>query len=144
MALYRLETKIINRQNRGRSVIPSAAYRSGSILHKAAYRSANILEHALARLTFNYKARAQEVVHTEILAPENGPSWLQTPAEMKDDMSHQRDMTGPSWKRGENADLKLLSSSRSFFFPTFSPNLFFSSFSVFFAGGFSSGLRSLG
>jgi hypothetical protein len=47
-------------------------------------------------------------------------------------------------KRGENADLKLLSSSRSVFFPTFSSNLFFSSFSVFFAGGFSSGLRSLG
>jgi hypothetical protein len=40
--------------------------------------------------------------------------------------------------------LKLLSSSRSVFFPTFSSNLFFSSFSVFFAGGFSSGLRSLG
>jgi hypothetical protein len=36
----------------------------------------------------------------------------------------------------------MLSSSRSVFFPTFSPNLFFSSFSVFFAGGFSSGLRS--
>jgi hypothetical protein len=29
-------------------------------------------------------------------------------------------------------------------FPTFSPNLFFSSLSVFFAGGFSSGLQSLG
>jgi len=40
--------------------------------------------------------------------------------------------------------LKLLSSSGSVFFPTFSPNLFFSSFSVFFGGGFSSGLRSLG
>jgi hypothetical protein len=38
--------------------------------------------------------------------------------------------------------LKLLSSSRSVFFPTFNPNLFFSSFSVFFAGAFSSGLRS--
>jgi hypothetical protein len=40
--------------------------------------------------------------------------------------------------------LKLLSSSGSVFFPTFSPNLFFSSFSIFFGGGFSSGLRSLG
>jgi hypothetical protein len=38
--------------------------------------------------------------------------------------------------------LKLLSSSGSVFFPTFHKNLFFSSFSVFFAGGFSSGLRS--
>jgi hypothetical protein len=38
----------------------------------------------------------------------------------------------------------LLSSSRSVFFPTFQQKLFFSSFSVFFAGGFSSGLRSLG
>jgi hypothetical protein len=40
--------------------------------------------------------------------------------------------------------LKLLSSSGSVFFPTFQQELFFSSFSVFFAGGFSSGLRSLG
>jgi hypothetical protein len=40
--------------------------------------------------------------------------------------------------------LKLLSSSRSVFFPRFKQSLFFSSFSVFFAGGFSSGLRSLG
>jgi len=40
--------------------------------------------------------------------------------------------------------LKLLFSYCSVFFPTFSPNLFFSSFSVFFAGGFSSGLRSFG
>jgi hypothetical protein len=40
--------------------------------------------------------------------------------------------------------LKLLSSSCSVFFPTFNRSLFFSSFSVLFAGGFSSGLRSLG
>jgi hypothetical protein len=40
--------------------------------------------------------------------------------------------------------LKLLSSSGSVFFPTFNRSLFFSSFSVFFGGGFSSGLRSLG
>jgi ATP-dependent exoDNAse (exonuclease V) alpha subunit len=104
MALYRLETKIINRQNRGRSVIPSAAYRSGSILHKAAYRSGNILEHALARLTFNYKARAQEVVHTEILAPEHGPSWLKTPAEAEGDMSHQRDMRERLWNTIETVE----------------------------------------
>jgi hypothetical protein len=37
----------------------------------------------------------------------------------------------------------MLSSSRSVFFPTFSPKVFFSSFSVFFSDGFSSGLRSL-
>jgi ATP-dependent exoDNAse (exonuclease V) alpha subunit len=104
MALYRLETKIINRQNRGRSVIPSAAYRSGSILHKAAYRSANILEHAVARLTFNYQARAQEVVHTEILAPENGPSWLQTQAETSADMSIQRDMRERLWNTIETVE----------------------------------------
>jgi ATP-dependent exoDNAse (exonuclease V) alpha subunit len=104
MALYRLETKIINRQNRGRSVIPSAAYRSGSILHKAAYRSANILEHAVAKLTFNYQARAQEVVHTEILAPENGPSWLQTQAETSADMSLQRDMRERLWNTIETVE----------------------------------------
>jgi len=40
--------------------------------------------------------------------------------------------------------LKLLSSSASVFFPKFNPEIFFSSFFVFFAGGFSSGLRSLG
>lgn len=104
MALYRLETKIISRQNRGRSVIPSAAYRSGSVLHKASYQSANILERTLARFTFNYKARSQEVVHTEILAPENGPSWLQTSAETKDDMSHQRDMRERLWNTIETVE----------------------------------------
>jgi hypothetical protein len=36
----------------------------------------------------------------------------------------------------------LLFSSCSVFFPTFHQNLFFSSFSVFFASGFSSSLRS--
>ena len=40
--------------------------------------------------------------------------------------------------------MKLLSSSGSVFFPRFKQSPFFSSFSVFFAGGFSSGLRSLG
>jgi hypothetical protein len=38
----------------------------------------------------------------------------------------------------------LLSSSGSVFFPTFNRSLFFSSFSVFFGGGFSSALRSFG
>jgi ATP-dependent exoDNAse (exonuclease V) alpha subunit len=104
MALYRLETKIINRQNRGRSVIPSAAYRSGSILHKAAYRSGNILQDTLEKFTFNYKARAQEVVHTEILAPENGPSWLKTQPETPADMSLQRDMRERLWNTIETVE----------------------------------------
>jgi ATP-dependent exoDNAse (exonuclease V) alpha subunit len=104
MAIYRLETKIINRRNRGRSVIPSAAYRSGSVLHKAAYRSGNILEDALAKLTFNYQARAQEVVHTEILAPENGPQWLQTPPESANDLALQREMRERLWNTIEKVE----------------------------------------
>jgi hypothetical protein len=79
MAIYRLETKIISRANRGRSVIPSAAYRSGNILHSVAYRSGNQLHDEKAQ-TFNYRARAQEVVHSEILAPKDGPLWLQNHA----------------------------------------------------------------
>jgi hypothetical protein len=77
MALYRLEAKIISRQNGGRSVIASAAYRSGNVLHSAAYRSGNQLTDKQTRTTFNYRARAQEVVHSEILAPKDGPFWLQ-------------------------------------------------------------------
>jgi ATP-dependent exoDNAse (exonuclease V) alpha subunit len=77
MAIYRLEAKIISRQG-GRSVIASAAYRSGNVLHSAAYRSGNQLTDKQTRNVFNYRARAQEVVHSEIMCPANGPFWLQT------------------------------------------------------------------
>jgi len=98
MALYRLEAKIISRGNRGRSVVRSAAYRSGSMLHKAAYRSGEKLRDERAQDTFNYRSRAQEVVHTEILAPKNGPSWLRAePPETKEDMHRQRPMRERLW-----------------------------------------------
>ena len=98
MALYRLEAKIISRGNSGRSVIRAAAYRSGSMLNKAAYRSGTQLRDERAEDTFNYKPRAQEVVHSEILAPKNGPTWLQAePPNSKEDMHKQRAMRERLW-----------------------------------------------
>jgi len=98
MAIYRLEAKIISRGKSGRSVIRAAAYRSGSMLNKAAYRSGNQLRDERAQDTFNYRPRAQEVVHTEILAPKDGPSWLQAePPKTKEDMHRQRAMRERLW-----------------------------------------------
>jgi hypothetical protein len=87
MALYRLETKIINRQNRGRSVVPSAAYRSGENLKRgpqagksletAAYRSGSDLQDDRTKGKANYGPRAQEVVYSEIMCRKDGPTWLQ-------------------------------------------------------------------
>jgi len=105
MALYRLETKIISRGNKGRSVIASAAYRSGNVLHSAAYRSGNELLDQQAKTTFNYQARAQEVVHSEILAPKDGPAWLQshTP-EGKVDYHRQRATRERLWNTIERVE----------------------------------------
>jgi ATP-dependent exoDNAse (exonuclease V) alpha subunit len=98
MAIYRLEAKIISRGSGGRSVIRAAAYRSGSMLHKAAYRSGDKLRDERAQDTFNYRPRAQEVLHTEIIAPKNGPTWLQAePPKSKEDMHRQRPMRERLW-----------------------------------------------
>jgi MobA/MobL family len=102
MALYRLEAKIISRGRKGTSVIRAAAYRSGSMLHKAAYRSGNELRDERAQDTFNYRPRAQEVLHTEIMAPENGPTWLRAePPKTREEMHRQRPMRERLWNNIE-------------------------------------------
>lgn len=104
MALYRLEAKIISRQG-GRSVVASAAYRSGNVLHSAAYRSGNQLTDKQTRTTFNYRARAQEVVHSEILAPKDGPFWLQNhSSDGKVDYHRQQAMRQRLWNTIEQVE----------------------------------------
>ncbi len=64
MAIYHLSAKIVSR-GRGQSVVASAAYRSGGALHDERYA-----------LTHDYTRKAG-VTHTEILAPEEAPAWVQ-------------------------------------------------------------------
>ena len=63
MAIYHLSAKIVTRSS-GRTAVAAAAYRAGASLHDEG-----------SGLTFDY-TRKQGVEHTEILAPENGPSWV--------------------------------------------------------------------
>ncbi|MEM7147488.1 MAG: MobA/MobL family protein [Verrucomicrobiota bacterium] len=75
MAIYRLEAKIIGRRAKDKAgkVIPG---KQVSMLAKAAYRSGEKLKDEARDKSFNYTARSQEVVHTEILAPEGAPDWM--------------------------------------------------------------------
>ena len=105
MALYRLEAKIVKRKNWTRSVVASAAYRSGNSLHSAAYRSGNELTDERGKTTFNYRARTQEVVYSEIMAPANGPAWLQSPPPKgKEDMAKQRALRERLWNTIEKVE----------------------------------------
>jgi ATP-dependent exoDNAse (exonuclease V) alpha subunit len=72
---YRLETKIVGRKAKDKTgkEIPG---KQVSIIAKAAYRSGQMLKDEGAERTFNYRSRAQEVVYSEILSPEDGPEWL--------------------------------------------------------------------
>jgi Ti-type conjugative transfer relaxase TraA len=63
VAIYHLSAKIVSRA-KGQSVAAAAAYRSAENLH----------DQRLGQ-TFDY-TRKGGVEHTEILAPENGPSWV--------------------------------------------------------------------
>ena len=70
---YRLETKIIGRRVKG-------VDKSVSMVAKAAYRSGQSLHDKRADKTFNYRPRAQEVVYSEIMSPQNVPVWLKEPS----------------------------------------------------------------
>ncbi len=63
MAIYRLNTQPISR-SQGRSVVACAAYRSGEKLEDLRYEK-----------THDY-TKKQDVVHKEILLPENAPEWM--------------------------------------------------------------------
>jgi ATP-dependent exoDNAse (exonuclease V) alpha subunit len=105
MALYRLEAKIVSRKNGSRSVIASAAYRSGNVLHSAAYRSGNQLTDERGKTTFNYRARTQEVAHSEIMAPQNAASWMQSsPPKGKEDLAKQRALRERLWNTIEQVE----------------------------------------
>lgn len=63
MAIYRLNTQPISR-SQGRSVVACAAYRAGEKLEDLRYEK-----------THDY-TKKQDVVHKEILLPENAPEWM--------------------------------------------------------------------
>jgi len=63
MALYHLHAKTFSRAS-GQSAVASASYRSGQKLHD--YRIGQ---------TFDYQNK-QGIIHTQIIAPDNSPSWV--------------------------------------------------------------------
>src|SRR5262245_10975626 len=65
MAIFRLRVNIVSR-SRGQSIIASAAYRAGEKLHDP------------NRLRDHDYTRKTGVEHTQIMAPENAPAWVQT------------------------------------------------------------------
>ena len=75
MAIYRLETRILGRRVKDKAghTVPN---REVSIVAKAAYRAGQKLKDERVDRTFNYRSRSQEVVHAEVLTPENSPDWL--------------------------------------------------------------------
>ena len=77
MAIPVFRMSVISRGG-GRSAVASAAYGSGSKLTSAvasaAYRSGEILHDERAGQTFNY-ARKEDIIHTEIISPDNVPDW---------------------------------------------------------------------
>ena len=63
MALYRMEAKIIGRSD-GRSATGAAAYRAGIVM-----------KDERTGLVHDY-SRKQGILHTEIMTPDNAPSWM--------------------------------------------------------------------
>lgn len=97
MAIYRLETKIIGRQAKDAGGKPIVG-KQVSIVAKAAYRSGNKLKDEARDQTFDYKSRAQEVVHSELLAPDNAPGWLKdTTGDARQNPTKQRDARERLW-----------------------------------------------
>ena len=75
MAIFRFEAKIIGRRAKDKAGKPIPG-RSVSVIAKAAYRAGEKLHDDRTDKTYNYRSRAQEVVHSEIVAPDLAPSWL--------------------------------------------------------------------
>ncbi len=102
MAIFRLEAKIIGRRAKDKAgkAIPG---RSVSVVAKAAYRAGDKLHDEQTDKVYNYRSRAQQVVHTEIVAPDEAPSWLR-PA---DDDSDSRIMRERLWNEIERAEKRV-------------------------------------
>ncbi len=75
MAIYHLSAKIVSRQS-GRSVVAAAAYRSGESLDEEG-----------TGITHDY-TRKEGVEHSEILAPEGAPAWVQQRSELWNAIEH--------------------------------------------------------
>src|ERR1041385_8958418 len=71
MAIFRLEAKIFSREKRGRSVIAAAAYRAGTKL-----------KDEIRDKIFDYARRVKGVVRSEMLTPEDAPSWAHSSGEL--------------------------------------------------------------
>jgi hypothetical protein len=78
LAIYHLSAKLISR-GKGQSAIAAAAYRSGERLFDEQDEQQKF-----------YKARAERIVHAEIMAPANAPEW-----------AHDR---GQLWNHAERAE----------------------------------------
>ena len=100
MAIYRLETKIISRRARDRAGRPVPG-RTVSVVAKAAYRSGQRLHDDQQDRTYNYRSRAQEVVHTELVLPDVAPAWLGPDTE---DTTPGRNPREELWNRIELAE----------------------------------------
>ncbi|MCW5631886.1 MAG: MobA/MobL family protein [Rubrivivax sp.] len=100
MAIYRLEAKIISRRAKDRAGRPIPG-RTVSVVAKAAYRSGQRLHDEQQERTYNYRSRAQEVVHAELVLPEGAPAWLQPDS---DGTSARRELREELWNRIEQAE----------------------------------------
>lgn len=104
MAIFRIETRIVGRRAKDKSGQPLPG-QTVSIVAKAAYRSGERLKDEAQDRAFDYRnrARSQEVVHTEIIAPENAPSWLQ-PGDEKSGSAPTRERRERLWNTIERTE----------------------------------------
>lgn len=101
MAIFRLEAKIIGRRAKDKAGKPIPG-KSVSVVAKAAYRAGAKLHDDRQDRTYNYRSRAQEVVHTEIVSPDDAPSWLSPPEPGGPDMRRER-----LWNEVERAEKRV-------------------------------------
>jgi|SRR5579863_4219274 len=103
-AHYRLETKIVGRQAKGKDRKPIPG-KQVSAVAKAAYRSGQALKDDRRDKTWNYRSRTQEVAYSEIMAPENAPDWLKgTVPETDAGTKKQRDIRQRLWNTIEQVE----------------------------------------
>ncbi len=101
MAIYRLEAKIIGRRAKDKTgkTIPG---RTVSVVAKAAYRSGEKLHDDRQDRTYNYRSRAQQVVHSELVIPDIAPEWL-APSEHASDSERRERL----WNAIEQAEKRV-------------------------------------
>ena len=75
-AHYCLEAQIIGRKAKDKAG-QRIAGKLVAVVAKAAYRSVSLKDERSEK-TFNYRSRAAEVTHSEVMAPENAAFWLKS------------------------------------------------------------------